>query len=176
MFFHDRGRPNYPHLFPKDLKRFAVFTNNFLSMGKDGKLIATLTTFGEWKKETFGLVPTADFLDWSCYKPKQVTPSNFQDSAVAMAEDSWQEVKIVCKPGKNVQWLIDGKPAGELQTDTIRAVQLCGEVWSGTYVDDVELFYAGDAEALKKEHEEAFKEDLMKRQELWKKETEGGKK
>ncbi len=143
-----------------------------VGLGSDGNPLQTLTTFGGWEKETFGMTPTFDFLKWSCYTKKQVNPSNFSDSGIAMAQSDWQEVKVVCQPGQNVQILIDGKLAGELKTDVIKAVQLRGEVWSGTYVDDAELFYKGNAGALKAEHAEALKADLLLRLAEWKQEAD----
>ena len=91
---------------------------------------------------------------------------------IAMAADDWQEVRFVCKPGSKVQVLVDGRTVGALDTESLSAVEIRGETYSGTWIDDVELFYSGDAETLKKKHAEAVKADLARRQAAWEKEAE----
>ena len=93
-------------------------------------------------------------------------------TVVAMAADDWQEVRFVCKPGSKVQVLVDGRTVGELVTGSLSAVEIRGETYSGTWIDDVELFFSGDSETLKKEHTEALKADLARRRAAWQKEAE----
>jgi hypothetical protein len=144
----------------------------YFGAGGDGESPATLTTLGEWGKETFGLAPSLNVLRWRTKYEDEVNASNFRDSGIAMAENAWQEIRIVCAPGRNVRILIDGKPAGELNIDSIRAVQFRSETWSGTWVDDVELFYRGDAGKIKKEHAEAVRKDFQRRYAEWRKEAD----
>ena len=59
-----------------------------------------------------------------------------------------------------------------LDCENPSSIQLCGETRSGTWIDDVELFYEGNAETLRKEHAEAMQQDLIRRQAAWKEEAD----
>jgi hypothetical protein len=156
----------------------ALFRVGVTGIGADGKPIdGSLTTFGKWKKEQFVLTPSKEFLAWDGIvrtgpRPNYVNKDNIKPTGVAMSDNNWHEIRYVCKPGQNVQIQIDGKTIGELPTESLSAVQVKSETWSTIYVDDVELFYAGDAEALTKAHHEWLKSDLTRLQTEWSKEAD----
>lgn len=156
----------------------ALFRIGVTCIGADGKPVdGSLTTFGDWKREQFVLAPTKEFLGWDGIvktgpRPTRVNKDNIMPTGVAMSDNEWHEIRYVCEPGKNVQVRIDGKTVGELPAKSLSAVQIKSETWSATYVDDVELFYKGDPEAMVKAHQEGLKADLIRRQAEWKKEAD----
>ena len=135
--------------------------------GDGGKSKETLTTIGDWKHETFHLVETKTFLKWNCYRAKIIDGAIVSDTKVPMREDGWQEIKIVCAPGRKAELLIDGQEAATLDTNSISGVELRGESWSGVYVDEVELFYRGAAAEIKDEHDRALADSFAKKQQEW---------
>jgi len=151
----------------------------------EGKRLAGLTTTSPWKQERFMLIPPVEELvgrlkaegalsRYSQGLPFELAPhwdKAGQVTNIRMAEDAWQEVRLVCRPGRKAQVLVDGKLAGELASEAISAVEIRGETFSGTWVDDVELFYAGDAERLPQEHARALADDLKARQARWREEA-----
>ena len=166
-FFMRRG-PHVKYHGAPPLFRIAV-----TCLDGEGKAPRTLLTQGEWKQERFVTTPTDAFAKkWNNYRYKTITPDEIEDTGLTMAEGAWQEVRVVCEPGKEAVVTIDGKKACALDTEVVTSVEIRSEVWSGTYIDDAELFYAGDAAELKAAHEEAVKKDLTRRQAEWKKEAD----
>jgi len=99
-------------------------------------------------------------------------PGFCEDTGIAMAENAWHEIRLSCREGQKVTVFVDGKKATTLNCEALSHLELWGEVYSGTWIDDVGLFYDGNAETLKKEHAEAMKQDLIRRQAEWKQEAE----
>ena len=99
-------------------------------------------------------------------------PGFCEDTGIAMAESTWQEIQLSCRIGQKVTVLVDGEEAATLDCEALSHLELWAEVYSGTWIDDVELFYEGNAETLKKEHAEAMRQDLIRRQAEWKQEAE----
>jgi len=149
-----------------------IFRLGITVFGPDNKPCDTLTTTGGREKEQFVTAPTADFLkNWNCYKLKNRQEDKIVPTGIAMAKDTWQEIKVVCKPGKKAVILIDGKTAATLASESITAIELRAEVRTSYYVDDVEVFYHGDGTKLSQSHAEAIKASLKELQTLWKTEA-----
>jgi hypothetical protein len=166
-FFMRRGSHVKYHGAPP-LFRIAV-----TALDSAGKPMRTLTTQGDWKRERFVSTPTDAFLrKWNVYRYKTITSEEVTVTDIPMAENAWQEVRLVCKPGGKAAIFIDGKKALELASETVTGIELRSEVWAGTYIDDVELLYAGDGDTFVKQHAKALKADLARRQGMWKKEAD----
>jgi len=165
--FYIRRGPHVKYHGEPPLFRIAI-----TCLDAEEKPTRTLIAAGPWTKETFRTVPTAAFMKWDCRHLDVFSPADVADSGVGMAKNEWQEVKLICKPGSKARMTVDGRDVAELETEAVSAVELRGEVWSGTYVDDAELFYRGDAATLKAGHEQALKQDLARRQAAWKKEAD----
>ena len=89
-----------------------------------------------------------------------------------MSENDWHEIKLSCRNGQKITVFVDGKEAGTLNREVLSRLELWAEVYSGTWIDDVELFYEGNAEALQEEHAESMQRDLIRRQAAWKEEAD----
>jgi len=92
---------------------------------------------------------------------------------IGVTADDGGHREITTSYGDRVRTVfVDGKEAATLNCEALSHLELWGEVYSGTWIDDVELFYEGNAETLKKEHAEAMRHDLIRRQAEWKHEAE----
>jgi len=167
---HVRRGPDikFPYFGRPEIFRLAV-----TFYGPDGKVLDTLTTTGERGQEHFVTVPTDEFLKcWNRSRIARRDESKIADTGIAMAATAWQEIRIVCVPGKKAIILIDGKSAATLAAESVTAVELRAEVPTSYYVDDAELFYAGEAARLQRRHAQAVKADLARRQAEWKAEAD----
>jgi len=121
----------------------------------EGAALESITTLGEWQNEHFAIVKTEPFKKWNAYKRNIMKGDAIvKKTEQKMARDDWQEIRITCKPEANATVSINGIPAGELSGGTVGAVEFRQETWSGTWVDDFEVFYRGDGDALHKQHKE----------------------
>ena len=103
----------------------------------------------------------------STWGVKDMSKILVKDSQIPMAEDAWQRIQINCTPGQKAKILIDGKEAVTLETEFVTGIEFRAETHSGTYVDNVELFYKGDPEAIKTMHEKAVQADFERRRAAW---------
>ena len=56
-------------------------------------------------------------------------------------DKTWHEVKIVAKPGSNVEVFVDDQSIGQLPTQSLFGIGLLGRAGDSMVVDDFELFY-----------------------------------
>ena len=128
------------------------------------KALESLTTLGDWKMENFSIVKIEPFIQWNAYK-KSVMKDDVivKKTELKMAEDAWQEVVITCTPGNKATITIDGNLIGELSGESLGVIEFRQETWSGTWVDDFEVFYRGDAKILKENHRQNERSNFVKR-------------
>ncbi len=134
-----------------------------------------ITTEGKWMNEVFQLwkrLPKYTKTGKKAWAGSGWTTDGIAASQIKFKENEWQEVIVQCRTGKNAEILVDGISLGELPVESIAGVRLYTDGWNGIFLDDVELFYEGDAESLEKNHKDLVKQDLVKRQAIWKKEAE----
>ncbi len=114
-----------------------------------------LTSDGEWKQEVFTLWkrdPEWEKTGKKVYKASGWLVDSIPSSDIKFKDTGWHEIIISCKEGKKASISIDGKTIGELPEEAIAGIRFYAERWSGTFVDDVEVFYEGSAETLHKRH------------------------
>ena len=131
-----------------------------------------LTTLGDWTNETFAMVEPDKFVLASAYKHKDLSQYLIQDTGIPMSLSNWHEIKIVCSSGKFAKIMIDGSDAYTLTTKFVTGIEFRGESWSGTYVDNAELFYEGDAAVLKQLHQNAIDNEFEEYLQRWESELE----
>lgn len=165
-FYIKRGpKVKWPYFGRPPLYRFGVCFYD-----GDGNALETLTTLGDWEQEEMVLAETDAFVQWSVARPKNIEGRVLKHLGFNMSKDAWHEIVADCRPGRNVELKIDGRPAGELSAAALGAVEFREETWSGTWLDDFEVFYRGDADALAAQlgaWESARLEELQR---LWAKE------
>ena len=145
----------------------------FTCLGVDGELSKAVTTSSKWKQEEFIIVPGAEFEQRNASTQWLIHKDNTQETGVMMKEDDWQEIKISCQPGQPATIHIDGQEVGTLDQKEIAGFQFQAETWSATYIDDVQVFYRGNADELEKRHQEATAQDFSRRLAAWKNGEDG---
>ena len=131
-----------------------------------------LSTLGDWESETFATFDSEKFVLASAYKNKDLSQYLIQDTGIPMSLSNWHEIKIVCSSGEFAKIMIDGADAYTLTTKFVTGIEFRGESWSGTYVDDAELFYEGDPAELKQTHQKAIDDEFEEYQQRWESELE----
>ncbi len=153
----------------------ALFRLGLTCLDENGQQLDTLTTFGPWKKEHFGMMPSKQFLKWNIYtvrnKKMKMIPDHI-DTGIAMAENDWQQITIRCTPKQNARIFIDQQQVAELPTETLSGIQLVSETWSSFYIDDAELFYAGNAATLTANHAQILTDSLAEQHIRWQEEAD----
>jgi hypothetical protein len=66
--------------------------------------------------------------------------------AGAWPEDkTWHEIKVVARPGERLEALVDGRSIGRIDAESLAGIRIYSHSGDSMVMDDVELFYAGDA-------------------------------
>ncbi len=147
--------------------RFALCLYN-----EAGQPLEALTTYGDWKKEHFILAEHEAAIKWGYRFPKAVNAETIiVKSEEVMDADAWQQVDVICTPEQPIRIEVDSVQIGELSGTAISTVEFRQETWSGTWLDDFEVFYRGQGEDLRNAHQAAEAVTLQGLQEAWEKEV-----
>ncbi len=134
----------------------------------DGKALETLTTLGDVGKDRYVLAPTDKFLKWINRRVTIVNNKNTVDLKTPFNADDWIKISYRCKKGNKIEIQISDKLVGTLQGQSLSKIEIRAEVPTSYYVDNAELFYAGDANELQKQHQETIKNNFLHLQSQWK--------
>jgi formylglycine-generating enzyme required for sulfatase activity len=89
-----------------------------------------VTVWGKWGEEKFRGMPFG------------------RDGKVAFSDNDWHEVKVICEPDKMARIEVDGVKLGDFRSSTLTTIHFNPNCFlPGFLLDDIEVFYNGDAAA-----------------------------
>ncbi len=136
-----------------------------------GKALKTLTTLGEVGEDRYVLAPTEKFFKWINRRLETVNNENTVDLNTPFEVDDWVKISYICKKGKPIEIKIGEKSVGTLHGQALSKIEFRSEVPTSFYVDNAEIFYAGNTEELRQEHQQAVKNNFSRLQAEWRNEV-----